>query len=1315
MSLDRKAFVDALSAFKPWIIVTGVLLFVALSVFSFDQFYSEHIRQTWATIASTEEQRITDDIQSHFEAYVQETADTTQRIAQLAEVLETLRDTLPAPSSTLFGSLIAHSNPDISVEVYDRSKRLIGWAGDRGPELDRNLLTTRAVSYVLEGPIYSYLIVCVPIVGQRDTMGFVAGKRLLDVNYPINNRFINNSAFTSTFASRLDFAPRLDFTSSPVLKRDEHLFSVSLKGLDGVVLGLAYAERPDLSARVEDLHDLVRRVLNLILLAGAVISFAMLYRWKGLGDAASLVVLPASILILRYLLIWINFPAGFIRSNIFEPLLYASPFGSGIAKSIGDLCISSAFLLWTVLVIASSLLKSRQILGEVSTPAKRFLAILTVPLLAAGVCVFIRGFAALIHSAVFDSNLEYNDPTFVLPPVELGVMLVSLLFAAMSLVIGAGGAIALAGRLLESLGSWGGKRYLPRLIAIAVVFLAGILFGALQENGLVTQGERLVYLIGLSIVAVALEWGLSRKPVLWSPQLLVVFAAAGILALVPILDRVIHALDRNRVELLASEIAKPADAWLSLIANQALDELSGPDVGQMLAYGDSDDVEKLAFTKWAKSILSREGYNCSVTYVDRRGEVVSDFHIGIPPHPKRAHRMESMPAARTVHVEERRIEGTMVKWYTAAVPIVSDSGGLLGHLRIELSGGKLSMLRGEAPEFLRSQSRQGFERRNRSLTLSEYFQGKLVATTGENNPLERPLPAEVSPPAASGVWLDEAIDGARYESYYLREQTGSRGDAWLALSMPALDVRWHIYSYLRYVLFYALLGAAGFAIALVARVIRGERFAASFRSKLFAAFLIVSLLPVVILAYYNRQYAAERISELTIKWLSNQTSVVAAEIQRQLGISLPVVLSQLTDERCSEIAGDLNTDFIVYLGTSQQASSKPEMFMAELLDRHLSAESYRNIILDKKNFFAENRVIGKLPYVLGYRPIVAENGSVIGVVSVPTLYRQAEMNQELTRRDVFLYGAYAIALALSLVVGTIFANQISSPVRRLKLATQQIAAGKLDVELPRKSGDELGELEEAFREMVRDLRYAQELMIKAQRELAWREMAKQIAHEIRNPLTPMKLSIQQLRQAYKDGAKDFGNIFQSISETILVQIESLSKIATEFSYFARMPPRKIEMCNVHDILEEAKHLYDQESKITFRSDYTAEMPLVNADREELRRAFINIMRNAVQALVHGGEVYLRTRRSNGSIEIQIADTGPGIPSERQHRLFEPNFSTKTDGMGLGLAIVKKIIDDLGGSISIDSTVGKGTTVTIRLPLVQEIPKLNNSNDSSSKS
>src|ERR1041384_2104028 len=311
------------------------------------------------------------------------------------------------------------------------------------------------------------------------------------------------------------------------------------------------------------------------------------------------------------------------------------------------------------------------------------------------------------------------------------------------------------------------------------------------------------------------------------------------------------------------------------------------------------------------------------------------------------------------------------------------------------------------------------------------------------------------------------------------------------------------------------------------------------------------------------------------------------------------------------------------------------------------------------------------------------------------------MNAELTRRDVFLYGAYAVALLFSLVVGTVFAGQSSSPIRHLKTAAQHVAHGNLDVTIDRQNRDELGDLEESFGEMVRDLRHAQEQMIRAQRELAWREMADQIAHEIKNPLTPMKLSIQHLRQAYRDGAKEFGELLKSISETLLVQIDALSNIATEFSIFARMPERKVEICDLHEILAEARHLYEQDGQISFRDDLEKGELLVSADPDELRRVFINIIRNSVQAMEGRGSITLSTRRSGEIVLIGITDTGPGIPPAVRGRLFEPNFSTKTEGMGLGLAIVKKIVDDLGGNITIESPPGGGTRVTIRLPIARK--------------
>ena len=197
------------------------------------------------------------------------------------------------------------------------------------------------------------------------------------------------------------------------------------------------------------------------------------------------------------------------------------------------------------------------------------------------------------------------------------------------------------------------------------------------------------------------------------------------------------------------------------------------------------------------------------------------------------------------------------------------------------------------------------------------------------------------------------------------------------------------------------------------------------------------------------------------------------------------------------------------------------------------------------------------------------------------------------------------------------------------------------------------------------------------------------------------MSIQHLRQAYHDRVEGFESILQSVSETILEQIDALNRIASEFSHFARMPERQLEPCNIHHVLREAVNLYAQNGHMTITLRLDARFPVVTADREELRRVFINIIRNAVQAVNERGAISILTLSREGVVEVQIGDDGPGIPPEIQSRLFEPNFSTKTDGMGLGLAIVKKIIDDLGGNISIASAPGSGTTVTIHLPVEKE--------------
>jgi len=247
----------------------------------------------------------------------------------------------------------------------------------------------------------------------------------------------------------------------------------------------------------------------------------------------------------------------------------------------------------------------------------------------------------------------------------------------------------------------------------------------------------------------------------------------------------------------------------------------------------------------------------------------------------------------------------------------------------------------------------------------------------------------------------------------------------------------------------------------------------------------------------------------------------------------------------------------------------------------------------------------------------------------------------------------------------------------------------------------LRQLIDSFDAMTLDLKKSREELVKVERVLAWKEMAKQVAHEIKNPLTPMKLSVQHLRQAFRDRAEGFSEILETVSKTIIEQIETLSRIASEFSHFGQMPRRKLEECDLHVVLRESVQLFEQDRNVVVSSHLAPSIPPILADREELRRAFINLIRNGIQSMDGRGRIEIRTAREEGGIRITIRDEGKGVPEEMRDRLFQPNFSTKTDGMGLGLAIVKKTVGDLGGPVLLLPAEGKGTIASIFLPLPDE--------------
>jgi nitrogen fixation/metabolism regulation signal transduction histidine kinase len=240
----------------------------------------------------------------------------------------------------------------------------------------------------------------------------------------------------------------------------------------------------------------------------------------------------------------------------------------------------------------------------------------------------------------------------------------------------------------------------------------------------------------------------------------------------------------------------------------------------------------------------------------------------------------------------------------------------------------------------------------------------------------------------------------------------------------------------------------------------------------------------------------------------------------------------------------------------------------------------------------------------------------------------------------------------------------------------------------------LGELVSGFQYMIKELKKNQTILAEIEREEAWKEMAKQVAHEIKNPLTPMKLSVQQLIAAYKDKSDKFDLFFEKVTNTILNQIETLRNIATEFSNFARMPKLKVELIDFNEVINNSINLFtDEKVKISFE-------PLnakteISGDAEQLKRTIINLIRNSIQA--NAIKICLYTKEENDNLILFVEDNGNGISDENLDKIFDTNFTTKSDGMGLGLSMAKRYVKSTGGNIDILETSNAGTIIKLTFP------------------
>lgn len=381
------------------------------------------------------------------------------------------------------------------------------------------------------------------------------------------------------------------------------------------------------------------------------------------------------------------------------------------------------------------------------------------------------------------------------------------------------------------------------------------------------------------------------------------------------------------------------------------------------------------------------------------------------------------------------------------------------------------------------------------------------------------------------------------------------------------------------------------------------------------------------------------------------------------------------------------------------ASSRPQLFDSELLSRRMEPNAFYNLNVLKGSIFMHNEQIGLQDFYSVYIPFRSIENQTVAYLNLPYFAKQNELEKEISGFLVAYLNIYMFLILLTLALTIVISNHLSKPLKLLREKIHHVKLESTNEKIEWSKKDEIGALILEYNRMVEELADSAEKLARSQRESAWREMAQQIAHEIKNPLTPMKLNIQYLEKAWIEGGEDFDKKLHRIALNLTEQIDSLSDIASQFSRFAEMELIKPEAIPLKELLTNTIDLFLIDNRIHFETSFPDEEIYILADRNQFVRILNNLLKNAVQSLSNSetGEIKVSLFTHIDHVVLQITDNGCGIPENEQAQVFEPRFTTKTGGMGLGLALVKRMTENAKGSIRLESKENFGTKFILQFP------------------
>jgi two-component system nitrogen regulation sensor histidine kinase NtrY len=480
----------------------------------------------------------------------------------------------------------------------------------------------------------------------------------------------------------------------------------------------------------------------------------------------------------------------------------------------------------------------------------------------------------------------------------------------------------------------------------------------------------------------------------------------------------------------------------------------------------------------------------------------------------------------------------------------------------------------------------------------------------------------------------------------------------------------------------------------------------SLRIRIFLAMILLVLLASILilgvtLYQYNEQTIDYNISRFGRKEQSVLTSI-DFELKRETREPLSTeTLGKIFQNRIYEISSThkLNISIFDLEGNLIITSNTTNSFDTTKEAQALSGQVLEDLETLPSHRVFSNVVLDNISKETSYRYLTDLKSKRIGVLELKFSQDNYEEEKELTEFMIRLTYVYLFMFLIAIAIAYFLSSYITRSIKTISDKIHKTGLNKRNEKIEfNKGSSEISTLVNAYNQMIDELQESAVKLAQSEREQAWREMAKQVAHEIKNPLTPMRLSVQSFERKFDPEDPNIKEKLKEFSQTLIQQIDIMSSIASAFSDFAKMPTQKREKIDVVEVVKQALDIFN-ENYISY--SFSEDKIIANLDKSQLIRIVTNLITNASQAIeeLEAPKIQVHVSSENENIKIAVTDNGKGIDDSVKHLIFEPKFTTKTSGMGLGLPIIKKIIEANKGSINFVSSSGKGTTFTVTFPKI----------------